>query len=579
MSAPSMASAAPTASGQEYQKYYTVAQSYQGSPENLPEIAGRFLGSAGRSQEIFNLNVGRPQPAGGALSDPANLRADWYLVLPWDAHGDGVQYGQLPTTVPAPGASPAPSASSTPTSRPTGPPAAVPPPGGCAGGRSVPGNQDQWAALRVAPEHAWNYSRGKGVTVAVVDSGVDANLPALSGRVAVGTDIVSGSGRGDTDCLGTGTAMASIIAARANSGSGGVTGVAPDATILPVRLVTTNPKATVPDQVAAIEFAANSGAKVVVLGTYVDRTDPTVAAAIRDAGAHDAVVVTAALDREAAPSAAPSVPPAATLLRVGAVGIDGSAALHYPAGTVDVVAPGVAVAALGISGVGPVSVTGGQYAAAFVAGEVALVRARFPHLTAAQTVHRIEATTDPVGSPAASGSTASGQLASGQPTSGRAGAGMIDPGLAVTRLLPEEDQAPAAQPVATRPAEPHPHRVYALVIIALLALVTVVLLILRARRAIRPDDPVLGGTAAPVTEPAGAATAGERLSRLSTSDVDEAGEAGERQPAAVPVAPVVAPDETPVEVSVGASRSGGARRREAAAATGLPAEAGETPAG
>jgi hypothetical protein len=49
----------------DYVTYYVVAASYQGQPENLSEIASRFLGSADRAGEIFALNSGRTQPDGG----------------------------------------------------------------------------------------------------------------------------------------------------------------------------------------------------------------------------------------------------------------------------------------------------------------------------------------------------------------------------------------------------------------------------------------------------------------------------------------------------------------------------------
>jgi hypothetical protein len=62
-----------------FQKYYKVAASYQGGPENLAEIADRFLGGSGRSPEIFDLNAGRRQPDGGALTDPNKLHAGWYV--------------------------------------------------------------------------------------------------------------------------------------------------------------------------------------------------------------------------------------------------------------------------------------------------------------------------------------------------------------------------------------------------------------------------------------------------------------------------------------------------------------------
>src|SRR5260221_3897345 len=94
------ASAAQSATGPSNVKYYVVAAAYQGKPENLQEIAGRFLGSTARSQEIFDLNVGVLQPDGGKLTDPAVLHAGWDLVLPWDAVGAGVHYGLLPKVAP-----------------------------------------------------------------------------------------------------------------------------------------------------------------------------------------------------------------------------------------------------------------------------------------------------------------------------------------------------------------------------------------------------------------------------------------------------------------------------------------------
>src|SRR5258705_1425081 len=84
-----------------YVKYYVVAAAYKGQPENLPEIADRFLGSTARSGEIFNLSAGVVQSDGAKLTDPASLHAGWVMVLPWDAVGSGVQYGLLPTPAPA----------------------------------------------------------------------------------------------------------------------------------------------------------------------------------------------------------------------------------------------------------------------------------------------------------------------------------------------------------------------------------------------------------------------------------------------------------------------------------------------
>lgn len=499
------AAAVPTASS-EYAKYYVVAAWYQGKPENLGEIATRFLGSPARAQDIFSLNAARVQPDGGRLSDPDNLRKGWTLVLPWDAVGQEVQYGPLPSAAPAPHAAAttpvatAPAAGPTPAqSQPVSPGQAA-----CAGTSSDPNSSDnQWANLRLSPDHAWTYTRGAGVLVAVVDSGVDASLPALTGRVSQGTDIVSGSGRGDTDCLGSGTSMASIIAARSGQGSQ-VTGIAPDATILPVRLVTTNRNPDPADQAAAIQFAVTAGAKVIALGGFVRPMDPVVAAAIAQAASHDAVVVVGAPTSPAPASSAA----AASLLRVGAVGIDGALRNKYVLGNVDVVAPGTQVAALGISGTGEVSASGTQYATAFVAGEVALVRARYPRLTAAQVIRRIEATADQIG---------------GTSPDPQYGWGLIDPGASVTRVIPDEGRVAAPQAALPGPGLAPGPRNAAFIIIAVVSLAAVILLMLRLRRIIRPSAAHQQPPPATVEAPA---SAGAVLTRIgagpSQSTMDDA---------------------------------------------------------
>ena len=467
---PGMAAAAPTGPS-DFVKYYVVGSSYQGQPENLGEIATRFLGTSQRPQDIFELNTGRAQPDGGRLTDPAKLRKGWNLILPWDAEGLGVEYGLLPGAAPkapasgTPSGTPASGAGPGP-SQPANPDAAK-----CAGVSHSPTSpQNQWATLRLAPDHAWTYTRGAGVRVAVVDSGADASLPALSGRVTEGTDIVSGSGRGDTDCLGSGTVMASIVAARSDQG-GSVAGIAPDATIVPVRLVTTNPHPDPTDQVAAIQFAVSAGAKVIALGSYLTPANPVVAAAIAQASSHDAVVVMGASTNPAEPAPVASAGPA-PVLRVGGVGIDGTLAAKYTPNTVDVVAPGRQVAGLGISGTGEVAASGTQYAVAFVAGQAALVRARYPKLTAGQVIRRIEATADRI---------------AGSSPDPLYGWGLIDPGVSVTRVIPDEGRV-AAPPVPVHgPGLAAGPRMAAIVIIAVVSLAAAILLMLRLRWIIRPS--------------------------------------------------------------------------------------------
>jgi hypothetical protein len=486
---PGTAAGAPPASS-DYVKYYVVAASYQGKPENLGEIATRLLGTPARAQDIFSLNGGRVQPNGGTLVDPDRLDPGWSLVLPWDAVGPETQYGPLPVIAPAPRAATTPPAAGPAPGRSQ---PASPAPAVCAGASGDHNSSDnQWGTLRLAPDHAWPYSRGGGVRVAVVDSGVDASLPALSGRVSQGTDIISGSGRGDTDCLGSGTIMASIIAA--HSGQGGqVSGVAPDATILPVRLVTTKRNPDPTDQAAAIQFAVTAGAKVIALGSYVQPADPLVAAAIAQAASHDAVVV------ESAPTGpAPTVSAASTtVLHVGGMGIDGALTAAYAAGTVDVVAPGTRVAGLGISGTGEVAASGTQYAVAFVAGQVALVRARYPRLNTDQVIRRIEATADRIG---------------GTGLDPRYGWGLIDPGVSVTWVIPDEGRVAAPPARVAGPDLAAGPRTAAFVIIAVVSLAAAILLMLRLRWIIRPSTEPPPRAAGAAGQPPSAGAAGQPAS-------------------------------------------------------------------
>ncbi|MFD9373807.1 type VII secretion-associated serine protease mycosin [Streptomyces sp. NPDC060020] len=98
----------------------------------------------------------------------------------------------------------------------------------------------QWGLLALRAEEAWGTTRGDGVTVAVLDTGVDDSHPDLAGQVLEGTDLIGmGAGRGERAWARHGTAMASIIAGHGHGPSRGqgVLGIAPQARILPVRVI------------------------------------------------------------------------------------------------------------------------------------------------------------------------------------------------------------------------------------------------------------------------------------------------------------------------------------------------------
>jgi hypothetical protein len=455
--------------GQDLVKYYVVTQSYQGRSENLAEIAQRLLGAAGRSADIFDLNSGRKQPDGGTLTNPDQLRPGWLLVLPWDAVGVGVRYGLLPTAAPVPDTRPTASPRAVRPSTPSQTPATT---GACAVVGAASSSQSDWAALRLRTEQAWSRSHGDGVVVAVVDSGVQANLPQLTGHVARGVDVVTASGRGgDTDCLGSGTGMAGILVAQPAAGSS-LIGMAPGATVLPVRVVADNPVPKPANEVTAVQLATSAGVRVLALGPYIDLNNPAVAQAISAAVREDIVVVAPAPTAGAAARPSADQHPAGLLL-VGAVGVDDQSAAHYLPGSVDVVAPGVNVTTLNATGTGALAANGTQYAVAFVAGEAALVRATFPDLSAAEVVDRMKATSD--------------RLGDGQPDT-RYGWGMINPGVAVTKELPQERHAGRPPlPGAGEPAGPPTGWLVATLSVAIVASLATATLMARILPLVRRD--------------------------------------------------------------------------------------------
>ncbi|HWS35592.1 MAG TPA: S8 family serine peptidase [Actinoplanes sp.] len=357
---PVTVSSAPSA----YLKYLVVP-AVNGRVPQLWEIALQVLDDQRRYREIYELNRGRRQPDGLVMDDPAALRPGWILVLPWDAVGDGVRTGQLPrVSAPASATEPARQPASA-----TGTVCTVP------SLRKVDGLP--WAQLRLTPETAWTRGKGAGVTVAVLDSGIDASVPALAGRVLPATD---------TDCSGHGTAIAGILAAAATKDTNFV-GIAPEAMILSVKIRFSGGTAETSSLLAGLASAVEGGARVAMVGGSVDLGDPRVTAALTAAVDAGTTVIV---------GAGSGAPPAG-VLRAGAVGADDLPAEPYGEGQVDVVAPGVDVVSLGSGGAGEVEVSGTGYAVPFVAGLAALLAGSEPALTPAQITGRITGTADGAG--------------------------------------------------------------------------------------------------------------------------------------------------------------------------------------
>jgi membrane-anchored mycosin MYCP len=258
-----------------------------------------------------------------------------------------------------------------------------------------------WAQQVLAFPAVWPLTRGAGVTVAVVDSGVDAN-PQFGDRVILGPDLATNNAgnadhSGPADCVGHGTSVASIIAAAPAAGIS-FTGVAPAARILSVKISDTD---VFSDSVTpeAIRDAVELGASVINLSLATSSDSASLRSAVDFALSRNVVVVAAAGNDDAENGTGPFYPAAYPgVLSVGAVAPDGSLAsfsdTHTP---VSVTAPGVDITTA-YPGTFPdaydSAADGTSFAAAFVSGVVALVRAYHPRLDEAQVVARIEATAD-----------------------------------------------------------------------------------------------------------------------------------------------------------------------------------------
>lgn len=259
-----------------------------------------------------------------------------------------------------------------------------------------------WAQQRYAPDRLTPLATGAGVTVAVIDSGVDTDHVQLRGRVLSGNDFLDRGRDGSRDCVGHGTAVASLIAAAPRDGVE-FRGLAPEAKILPVRISELQSidgresgRAVTPAVFAqAIRWAVDNGADVINLSVVLYEDSPPVKAAIEYALDEDVVVVAAAGNRheDGNPRPYPAAYPG--VIGVGAIGATGQRAGFSQVGSyVDLVAPGEAVL-VAAPGRGHREQSGTSYAAPFVAATAALLRDYRPELSAAEVTARIIATADP----------------------------------------------------------------------------------------------------------------------------------------------------------------------------------------
>ncbi|HET6877265.1 MAG TPA: S8 family serine peptidase [Jatrophihabitans sp.] len=251
----------------------------------------------------------------------------------------------------------------------------------------------EWWIVSLNLHRAWSISKGLGVTVALLDSGVDAGFGDLRGAVRPGF-IPGGRGdaRSDTDPEIHGTRLADEIAGR---GTGfGLLGIAPRASVLPVVIPDhdfARPTAAALNRLATLEHPPD----VVNMSYGSPRACPgDVQAAVLHAVRAGIIVVAAAGNSGASTNAAAYPADCAGVVAVGAVDVHGRAWSDTER------QPYVALAAPGVHMISadPQAASGYGYAdgtsdaAAIVSGIFALVRARFPRLSARGIVTRVLAT-------------------------------------------------------------------------------------------------------------------------------------------------------------------------------------------
>ncbi|MEU7046245.1 type VII secretion-associated serine protease mycosin [Streptomyces varsoviensis] len=274
-----------------------------------------------------------------------------------------------------------------------------------------------WSLQRVLLDQLWQDTKGtittgkdkgKPIRVAVIDTGVDIKNPQLKDAVDAksGVDLLpkpkdknkeAPPGGPTTDVVGHGTKVAGIIAARKAPGTGFV-GIAPEATIIPIRQNDEKGTGNTTTMATGIEKAVAAGAAVINISQDTAtplKADSALERAVEKAIAANVVVVASAgndgLDgkvKQTYPAAYPGV------LAVGASDRNNERAAFSQSGDfVGVAAPGVEMVSTVPKG-GQCVDNGTSFSAPYVAGVAALVRAKHPNWTPQQVIAQIEQTAE-----------------------------------------------------------------------------------------------------------------------------------------------------------------------------------------
>ncbi|MFF6878452.1 type VII secretion-associated serine protease mycosin [Streptomyces sp. NPDC012474] len=269
-----------------------------------------------------------------------------------------------------------------------------------------------WSLQRVLLDELWSQSTGKGMRVAVIDTGVDVTNPQLTDAVDVksgrnllpenlkdddGNPIERGKENGTTDTVGHGTKVAGIIAARPAKGTGFV-GLAPDATIIPIQQNDAEGNGDVGTLTDAIRYAVQAGADVINISQDTTRpmTSTSELKLAIDQALNKGIVIVASAGNDGLGGNVKETYPASYegVLAVAASDRNNERASFSQSGEfVGVAAPGVDMISTVPKG-GHCSDNGTSFSAPYVAGLAALIKAKHRDWTARQIVAQIEQTAE-----------------------------------------------------------------------------------------------------------------------------------------------------------------------------------------
>ncbi|MEU6991419.1 type VII secretion-associated serine protease mycosin [Streptomyces sp. NPDC046465] len=267
-----------------------------------------------------------------------------------------------------------------------------------------------WSLQRVLLDELWRQSRGKGVRVAVIDTGVDTKNPQLKAAVDAsrgrnflpakngkGEKVDRGKANGTTDRVGHGTRVAGIIAARPAKGTGFV-GLAPDATIIPITQNDAEGNGTAATLAKAIDHAVDADADVINISqdtANAAEPAPELKRAVDRALDRRRVVVASAGNDGLGGNIKKTYPASYKgVLAVAASDRNNERAAFSQSGDfVDVAAPGVDMIST-VPGGGHCADSGTSFAAPYVAGLAALIKSKHRTWTPRQITAQIQQTAE-----------------------------------------------------------------------------------------------------------------------------------------------------------------------------------------